>query len=120
MNVILIAFGVFVLVSVFIYAHDDRKRERKLLERLSKRQDFTDSLLKQCERESDKGKARIDTLEGSAKKLFGELDFMRAHQHGMDKRIAGIKKEVIVTINGTVPVEPQKPKSLLKRAGVTQ
>jgi hypothetical protein len=73
--------------------------------------------------EQDFLRNRIGDVVEESRKVLKEQEFMKAHQHGMDKRIAGLKREVIVTINEP----PKKPatkqkvtKSLLKRAGVTQ
>ena len=124
---------------------DDRNETR--FKRIFDRQEMLEEMIAKCEKDKDKEKARIDAINKFTgelsrdldklslraddiaeenRKLSREQEFMKAHQHGMDKRIAGLKREVIVTINEPVKVtgpktkKPTVTKSLLKRAGVTQ
>lgn len=143
MILILVVIGVVFIGCLFLYVRANEKESEtntRLLKDLSRKTDFIESIWKAAEKDCDTQKARIDALKGTVDTLSGlyhneclalqrvvkEQEFMKAHQHGMDKRIAGLKREVIVTINNAPEVGPEKnkkptvTKSLLKRAGVTQ
>lgn len=129
----LIIGGAAFLLAVMWAANESSKAATattKRMETLGQRQEFIDKLLKICEGEikalQTKLQASINLNLEVHNKLAKEQDFMRAHQHGMDKRIAGLKREVVVNVNGPLPLmapekpNTKKPNSLLKRAGVTQ
>lgn len=80
----------------------------------------------------------LESLHKQVEAMKKEMEFQKAHQHGMDKRIQGVKREVTINIQTPIPVTfietapkakipagpPPVPmkgsKSLLQKAGIVE
>lgn len=146
-DMLIFGIGILLVIGLLIVdrydVNKEREADRRALGLMSKRQNAIDVIIRKCEEDRDTTNAkiadvkdllrkldsdfiqRIDALNVIQKSITKEFDFIQARQHGMDKRIAGLKREVVVTVNGVLPPAKSNGKgkgkaSLLNRAGVAQ